>query len=185
MVLAVALALGLLHHLGDFVALGVHGGQRLESLIGLLVEHMALSHVLAHDQVESVVSVAHQVLHQVVQLAVLLLKMREGQARRVLRLLALLQVLGCLRIIRALFLECNVRLVEVRQRALSHLLPIGDHSEFCRPRAHLLNCLLHGRDVVVVHLAYSLVHIHDATRLAVVVMTLPKNRPRRFFEALI
>eukprot|EP00353_Schmidingerella_taraikaensis_P004658 CAMPEP_0185572836 /NCGR_PEP_ID=MMETSP0434-20130131/4690_1 /TAXON_ID=626734 ORGANISM="Favella taraikaensis, Strain Fe Narragansett Bay" /NCGR_SAMPLE_ID=MMETSP0434 /ASSEMBLY_ACC=CAM_ASM_000379 /LENGTH=146 /DNA_ID=CAMNT_0028188849 /DNA_START=1238 /DNA_END=1680 /DNA_ORIENTATION=- len=80
MVLAVALALGLLHHLGDFVALGVHGGQRLESLIGLLVEHMALSHVLAHDQVESVVSVAHQVLHQVVQLAVLLLKMREGQA---------------------------------------------------------------------------------------------------------
>ena len=53
--------------------------ERLEGLVCLLVELVALEHVVSHDSVQRYVLVLEQILDQLIQSCVLLLKARELQ----------------------------------------------------------------------------------------------------------
>ena len=157
----------------------------MESIVGLLVEHVALEHVVGHNLVESHVLLSHQLIDQLSKLRVLLLKARKLQLCRLLELLELFKVCRRLARIHSLLFIVAVGPVEVGQSFVSDLLTIVADAELVRPSADRVHRLIKLLNELLVHRSDLAVNIDDAARLIEVVVILPKDRSSCLFEGLI
>ena len=162
-------------HCGRLMTLGINGGECLESIVGLLVEHVALEHVVGHNLVQRHVLLGHQLVDQFSQLRVLLLEARKLQLCRLLQLSELFEVCGRLARIHSLFFVVGESLVEVSQSFVSDLFTVIADSELVRPGADRVYRLIQLLDELLVHRGDLAVDIDDATRLIEVVVVLSKD----------